>query len=285
LGKILASQTLSITLVSATGHRLAEAEAAMGDFNSWQVNLDVPQSVSGPAQLQATIWDEEGTLIALDVHAVNLVLDTNTTDSYMALFRPVTGQQAVAGFNLFFDGRAQLPANNAIHISIWDENCQNQLARQTFTLRGSSYWHGFLIIPRNITGPICAVADFGEPGEEEWREAQVLIDVLPASDENAKGVIIGRPAPGDTLVAGQSVFIRGTAYNAPDNEVVVSIVLENGRILTEGIATTDLFGYWEITLFLPVDASGPAMINVSIGIAGEDDYAQSQNLVTIEPAE
>jgi hypothetical protein len=44
----------------------------------------------------------------------------------------------------------------------------------------------------------------------------------------------------------------------------------------------DIFGYWETTLFIPPDAEGTAMINISIGTPSESDYAQNQTIVTIE---
>jgi len=282
LGQMLPSQTLSVTLVSATGHLLAKAEAELSDFNGWQVDLTIPQQVSGPAQLQASILDEDGELVAIDVHAVHLILDTSTTDKYMALFRPVTGEQAVSGFNLFFDGRAQDPTGNYITISLWDQNCQNRIAVQGFNLRGSAYWQGFLVVPRDITGPVCAVADFGETGEEDWREAQVLLEILAPTDENAKGVLIGNPPPNATLTAGETIQLFGTAYNAPDGEVVISVILENGRVITEIVTTADIFGYWETSLFVPPDAQGTAMINISIGTPSESNYAQNQTIVTIE---
>jgi hypothetical protein len=282
LGQMLPSHTLSVTLVSATGHRLAQTEAAFTEFNNWQVDLSIPQQVSGPAQIQAAILEEDGTVVTLDIHAVHLVLDTSTTDKYMALFRPVTGERAVSGFNLFFDGRAQDPTGNYITISLWDQNCQNRLAVQGFTLRSSTYWQGFLVVPRDILGPVCAVADFGERGEEDWREAQVLLDILPPTDENAKGVLVGNPPPNATLTAGESILLYGTAYNAPDREVLISVILENGRVLTELVTTADIFGYWETNLFIPIDAEGTAMINISIGVPGENNYAQNQTIVTIE---
>jgi hypothetical protein len=254
----------------------------MSDINSWQINMTVPQQVSGPAQLQAAIWDEDGELVSLDIHAVQLVLDTTTTDKYMDLYRPVLGEQAVGGFNLFFDGRAQEPTGNYITISLWDQNCQNRIAIQGFQLRSSTYWQGFLIVPGNVTGPVCAVASFGERGQADWREAQVLLDILPPNDENAKGVVVGNPPPNATLTAGQTTLLYGTAYNAPDGEVVVSVLLENGRVLTEAVAQADIFGYWELSLFVPADAEGAAVINVSIGTPNESNYAQNQSEITIE---
>jgi hypothetical protein len=167
-------------------------------------------------------------------------------------------------------------------ISLWDQNCQNRIAIQGFRLSGSAYWQGFLIVPSNVTGPVCAVAEFGERGEADWREAQVLLEILPPNDENAKGVLTGNPPPNSTLTAGESILLYGTAYNAPEGEVVISVLLENGRIITEIVAQTDFFGYWETSLFVPTDAEGAAVINVSIGTPNENGYAQNQTEITIE---
>lgn len=284
LAQVGAGQALSLTLVSATGHRLAAATPALSEVNSWQASMTIPNAVSGPARLQAVLLDAAEVVLAIDVEPVTLVLDTSATVRYLALFRPLDGENAVAGFNLFFDGRSQLPVNNVVTISLWDEECQVQVARQSFTLRGSGYWQGFLVVPGDVEGVLCAVAHFGTPAEETWREAHVTVNVLPADDDAARAVLIGNPPPGSTLTAGQEVLLYGTAYNAPEGQVLVSILLENGRVLTESVATADAYGYWEIALFIPDDAAGPAQINVSIGSPTGDDYAQNQNLITIEPA-
>jgi hypothetical protein len=37
----------------------------------------------------------------------------------------------------------------------------------------------------------------------------------------------------------------------------------------------DIYGYWELELFIPPDAAGPAQIEASIGEPGSDEFAQS----------
>ncbi|MCI0398814.1 MAG: hypothetical protein L0332_07105 [Chloroflexi bacterium] len=279
------TNVLSVTLISATGHRLAGSPAEVGEFNSWQATLNVPQSVNGTAQVQAALYDAQGVLLALDVLGVKLALDTASTDRYMALFRPLNGENAAAGYNLFFDGRVQAPVGNQVTVSLWSQGCQTQVARETYTLSGSGYWWGLLLVPRDASGPACAVAHFGTQGEETWREAQVVVNILPAADDNAQAVQVGSPRPGSTIVAGQELLLYGTAYNAANREVFVSILLENGRILAEGIATVNIYGYWELTLFIVPDAEGPAQINVFIGNVADENYAQNQTLVTIVAGE
>jgi hypothetical protein len=190
----------------------------------------------------------------------------------------------VAGRYLFFDGYAQRPVGG-VTISLWADNCQTEVARQFFPLRGDTYWHGFLVAPRELTGPACAIAYYGEPGApEEWREALVTVDVLPADDPEASGVTVGYPPPGRTLLAGRSYPVYGTAYNAPENRVDVMILLENGRVLAQGFAAANLFGYWEVSLRLPADAEGPATIWASAGIPGDERYSEGQNAIIIAPA-
>lgn len=282
LAQIAMGQSLTITLVSATGHLLAAVPAAASSVNSWQTTVSIPHAVTGPAELRASIYDADGNLVAGDAQSVRLALDTESSDRYLALFRPNQGQDTVAGYNLFFDGLVQRPVNNVITISLWGEGCQVRVARQDFVLRGSGYWQGFLIVPRDLTGAACAVASFGTPGEEGWREGQLEVNVLPAGDERALGVLVGNPPPESSIRPGRSLLLYGTAYNAPEQLVKISVLLENGRVLNEGVAAADLFGYWELELFIPADAAGQALIEASIGDEAGEVYAQSQHIVTIE---
>lgn len=272
---------LSVILVSATGTQLAEADAQVNDFNSWQVTISIPPLFSGPAEIRASVIDPNDQVVATDSIPVNLVVDTSISERFLDLYRPNIGYQAVAGFYLFFDGRAQLPANNLITISIWNEECQDQVATQSYQLRGSGYWQGFVLVPANVEGLACAVAQFGEAGTEEWREALEIIEILPATDDRAMAVLVGNPPPNVTLSPGKSLLLYGTAYNAPQDTVLLSILLENGRLINEGTATTDNFGYWEQELFIPADASGPAQIFARIGEQGTDEFAETTVNVTI----
>jgi len=268
-------QTISVTLTSATGHLLAEAQPEASQFNSWQVTLTIPQTVSGRAIVTAKLVNADGTVSAVDETAIALRVDPDGTDRYLILYRPLQDEQAVAGYNIFFDGEAELPADNIVTISLWTEACQNRVALQSYRLRGSGYWQGFVVVPSDAGGDLCAVASFGEPGEDSWREAQVEIEVLDPTDDRAMNVVIGNPPPDEMLTPGQSLLLYGTAYNAPEREVLVSILLENGRLLTEGVAAADIFGYWELELFIPANASGPAQIEASLGEPGSEEFVQS----------
>jgi hypothetical protein len=270
------AQEFLVTLNSATGHILADVRPNVSEFNSWQATLVVPHSVSGWAEIRAQLVDAEGTVIAGDTLPLILRVDPDSTDRYLTMDRPYQADAAVAGYNIFFDGIAQNPVDSLVTISLWNDDCQNRVATQSFRLRGSGYWQGFVVIPLGITGQICAAAHFGEPEDESWREAQVLVDVLPSTDEKAVNVLIGNPPPDKELTPGRTLLLYGTAYNAPEREVLVSILLENGRLLTEGVAAANIYGYWELELFIPASAAGPAQIEASIGERGNDAYVQSK---------
>jgi hypothetical protein len=274
-------QSLTIALVSATGHTLVEVRPEISDFNSWQTTLVIPHIISGAAEVRASLLQEDGTALAADSVPVMLQVAEDAIDRYLVLYRPLQAEEAVAGYNIFFDGLVQLPVDNLVTISLWNEACQNRVASQSFRLRGSGYWQGFVVVPANVGGQLCAVAHFGEQGSEGWREAQVLVEILDPNDERAVNVLIGNPPPESRLTPGKTLLLYGTAYNAPDREVLISIMLENGRLLTEGVAGVDIYGYWELELFIPADADGPAQIEASLGDRGSDEFFSSSITVNI----
>jgi len=280
-----ADQRIVLLLVTATNHRLLEIEGESAESNQWQASFRVPDAVSGPAQLQALIVTPEDEIVARREVGVQLVLDTASGSRYLDLFRPAAGDTAVAGYTLLFDGVAQLPANNTVTISLWHDECRTRVARQSFVLRGSGYWHGFLVVPNDLEGPVCAVASFGSPDEtpESWREAQLPLTILPAGSETPPSLVVAIPSPGSRLTAGESYIVRGTAANAREATVLVSILLDNGRILVETTTTSDFWGFWETSIVLPLDAAGPAQIFASLGSPSDPNFTQSQNAITIAP--
>lgn len=283
LAQMPAGHEIWLHLVSANGHLLVETMADMESPQAWQAAFRVPEWVTGPAQLQAMIRNVEEEAVAWQTVNVYLALDAAAAERYLALYRPTSGQTTVAGYNLFFDGYAQRPVGNLVTISVWVNDCRERAARQSFTLSGSGYWQGFIVVPRDLSGDACAVAHFGEPGAENWREAQLPIAILPQTDTAARAITIGNPPPGSAVNAGQTLFVYGTAHNAPGNELFVSLYLANGRVLTEAVASVDMWGYWELSVFVPEDAEGEAQLNAALGTPGQSDYVQAQNTITIRP--
>lgn len=277
------SETLSVTLVSATGHTLAIADVALHQFSNWEAMLDIPVSYAGSARVIAKVLDSNAGVIAQDSQAVTLARNPEVEDRYLDLFRPHGGGKVVAGYNMFFDGWVHNPLNNLIVISLWSDNCQVRKAVQSFRLRGSGYWQGFLVVPSDVSGPACAIAHFGETGEDGRREVQIEVEVLPARAEDAIGVLVGNPPPESSVEPGSTLLLYGTSYNAPDNEIRITILSEDGRLVTEGITSADMFGYWELSLFIPSEASGVTEIAAEIGDKNNDTYAEHRIIVQLEP--
>jgi hypothetical protein len=278
--------SLQLLLITANGYLLAETTALRHEFNTWQASLRVPESVTGPAQVVAAIVDKaEELVVAQDAVQVQLVLNVNDSDRYLALYRPVSGETAVAGFNLFFDGRAQRPVDNLVTISIWHEECRTQAARQSFVLSGSGYWQGFIVVPQDLRGAACAVAYFGTPGEVGWREAVLPITIVSPAEIDSHSITIGNPPPGSAVQAGEPFLIYGTAGNARNSSVMVTILLDNGRILTEGFTTTDYWGYWELSVYLLPETAGQAFIHAAVGEPNTAAFTQTQSIITIRAAD
>jgi len=277
------SETLSVILVSATGQTLAVADVDLHQFSNWEGTLDFPVSYSGSAWVVARVLDSDAGIIAQDSQAVALARNPEVEDRYLDLYRPEVGKAVVAGYNMFFDGWVHNPVNNLIAISLWSDNCQVQKAVQSFRLRGSGYWQGFLVIPSDVSGPACAIAHFGEEGEEDRREVQIEVDVLQPSADDAVGVLVGNPPPDSVVEPGSTLLLYGTSYNAPDGEVRITILSEDGRLVTEGITSADIFGYWELSLFIPVEAGGVTEIAAEIGDKDDDSYAEHRIVIQIEP--
>ncbi|MEM7116243.1 MAG: hypothetical protein AAF614_27650 [Chloroflexota bacterium] len=283
LASLSAGQGISVTLAAMNG-RVLTATTAIVEDSFWQANLRVPEFVSGSASLTAVITDDSETIYASETLPVTITLDKTASDRYLEILRPQEEAIVAGGFNLFADGNAERPVGGQISMSVWADDCQRQVSSQGYELRGSGYWQAFLVLPPDAVGPACAIIWFGTPGEETWREHQTPITLLAADDAEAKGVVIGFPPPDSLVTAGQDLFLHGTAQNAQLAPVRVSILLENGRIISESDIQTDFWGYWQQTIFLPIDVVGPAQITVTVGESGDSFFAQSTTNITIEEA-
>jgi hypothetical protein len=280
LAEVGQNNVISVTLTSLNGRLLAETQASIQE-QIWEAGITIPNLVSGAAVLQATVQDAGGQVLAEQQMPVNLVINAEDADRYLALFHPLGQETAVGGFNLFFDGRVFRPTNSAISISVWTNECQTRIARQSFTLGSSTvpfYWQGFVIVPNEAVGPACAVAHFGEEGTPDYREAVIPINILSPEDEQARGVVIANPPAGSNIMAGRELLLYGTALNTSEESVSVSIFMENGRIISQETAPADYWGYWEFRVTLPPDVFGPAKVTVTA------NDATAEILIEVDPA-
>ena len=279
-----AEQQILVSLVSSNGRLLTEIAVLPNEFG-WQTAFVLPPYVSGAATMRASLLSADGAVLSSYEVPVWLTLNKATSTRYLEMFRPTINEKAVGGFNIFFDGEVLLPVNRTITVSIWADDCQTRVARQSFVLGASNqpvYWQGFVVVPQDLVGPACAVASTGDPGTENWREASVPINVLAQTELEARGVTIGNPPPDSEVFAGQELFLYGTAYNVSEGTGSISILMENGRVVTQSSFTTDYWGYWETAVTLPIDIEGLAEITVS---AGEGDtFNESTTIIRVNPA-
>ena len=281
LGQVSADQSLVVQLLSVGGYLLAE-ELATVENNTFQVDVTIPITMTGMAQLQAQVRSIAGDILAIDTLSVMIGADAAANPRYLQLYHPTVNMKAVGGYYLFFDGYASQPTGT-VQIALYMDNCQTEAAATSFRVSSSSYWQGYLYIPTTLTGPACAIARFGAPGAENWREAQIPLELKKPNEEGAYAVYLFSPLPQSELVGGTNGTFWGMAYNAAENTVGISLLREDGVNLAQGSATVDAFGYWETSLNIPLTYSGNAQVVVAIGDPEEENIAQAVIAVLILP--
>ncbi len=276
-----AGEYISVSLFSATGMLLDQGRAEVKELNIWQAALNIPDSVTGLAYLIADVNDQHDLVKRTDQITVVLRLPDEREAGVIELFQPGLGDLTVSGYYMLFDGWVEQPINNLVTVSLWNEECRLRAAVESFRVNGTGVWWGLLFVPTNLNGRVCASASFGTPEEDDWREAQTVIEVLPGGDNGSSGLVIAIPRIDGEIIAGQSTEIEGLAFNPAGGLVTVAVLLDNGRLLTEGVTGVERYGYWDKTLFIPDNAEGSAHILVSSGLPGADDYIEIISPITI----
>jgi hypothetical protein len=260
----LPGMILQLGLISATGWTLSSAAADL-ETGGWRGTLPIPPVVHGSAELQAVLLDAGGGLLASDSIPVFIELAEPRPERYLTLLRPTPGMIAAAGHALYGDGNLRADSGGSMRFFLAINDCQDEVAHYAFTLRSSTYWQTYVIIPENVEGEACAVILKDEPGVEGWLAAQVPLTIFPRGDERGLSVSIANPAANQRINGGQTIEINGVAYNAPDGNVNVSVQLTNGRVLADTTVSSDRFGFWSFELSLPPDVEGQVQITASLG--------------------
>lgn len=278
----LPGMILQLGLISETGWTITSATAEL-DAGGWRGTLPIPPTVYGSAELQAVLLDAGGGLLASDSIPVFVELAEPRPESYLTLIRPPAGMIAAAGHAFYADGNLRSETGGSMRFSILLDECQEEVAHYAFTLRGSTYWQAYVILPEEAEGPACAVVTKDQPGSEEWLAAQVPLTIFPRGDERGVSVAIANPAEGQRIVGGQTITINGVAYNAPEDQVQLTVMLANGRMLADTALPTDRYGYWELELSLPPDVDGQAQIHATLGDS-LSPVASTQLLFNVVPS-
>ncbi len=281
-GAAYVGHSIEVIVLSLDQRIITAAPTQLNELNTWQVALNLPTNIAGSAIIKANLFSADGEL--LDSDQVRAFLTVTTDDErYLVLERPFGQITAVAGYNLFFDGLAENPTNYVIRIAIKNgPNCQDIVTEQSYTLRGSGYWQAFVLIPEAAAGSGCAITYFGDEGSENRREVQLPINILPRTDPNAYAVLLSYPPTDSNARAGQRIELYGTAYNAPNNELQITLLLDDGTLAASDVVAVDRAGYWEHTLLLPVDVLGETQLTVAIGRDGNILAQQTIFLTLVE---
>lgn len=275
-------QTAEAVLVAPDGTLLGAIPVKGNEFSTFSAEIPTASWFSGMGTATVTVFDVDGTPLRQDSQQVQIKPDTSQ-ERYLTLYRPSEGETAgVSGYYLFFDGYAERPAGFRVAITLLGEDCATQIARQTYAMRGSGYWQGFIVVPEEVSGMICALISFGEEGSSDRREIQIPIEVLPVDVREAPAVLIGNPPPGSEAAGGRSLNTYGTAYRAPSGQVDLTLLLGDGTIAATDTAVVNRYGYWEVDLLLPVNLNEEALLRVTIGpiddpLAADEIFLQITN--------
>lgn len=249
--------------------------------NRWKISFPIPNLIGGLGVVRVSLFSAGGELLRQD--AVVVYVQANVEDTrFLEVARPLPNQTAVAGYNFYFDGQMKNPANFLITVAIRDESCLVPYREQRFGVRGTGYWQGYIQIPADVVGPACAVAYFGRPGQDNWREVQYPITVLAPDDPAAYGIYLINDPAGQIFGGGESWLLNGLAYRAPYDEIFVSLELDNGAILVSQIAEVDELGYWELPIIIPVQTEGQALLRLILRDRARV-YAEVKTVITLEP--
>ena len=272
---------LEVAVLALDGQLLAAAVAVPDEFNNWYVDLSLPTFLSGVTVVQASLYSADEVLLAQTTVPITLQPDT-ASERYLELYRPSGIPTAVGGYTLFFDGYAQSPTRGLLTITILHRDCREMAGRERYTLRGSGYWQAFMVMPAQTEGLTCAVVSFGEPGEDGRREIHLPLNPVPRTDPRATQVSLLSPTEGQLVRGGQQVVLVGTAYNAPNEQVEVTLLLEDGTLATAVTTPVNRDGYWEYTLRVPTGVAGLAQLTIALGTA-ERTLAEQAIFLQIQP--
>lgn len=274
--QIAGGMTIQVGLLSAAGQVLATADAEV-DISQWSATLDVPQHITGVAEAQALIVDAGGEVVARDSAPVTITADRQVNDSYVTLIRPEANSIGVAGHNFFLDGQLWRQGGGNLQVGILADGCQELVADVFFQLGTSSYWQGYVILPEDVSGPACAAAWVGTPGDDDYRAAMVPVTILSKDDPQATGLMISNPREGRNLTAGETMEVTGVTYNIPGRMVNIEVLLENGQVIAEAEDDADFYGYFSAEVALPPAIESEAVVRVTTG----EDRAQPDSESTV----
>jgi len=273
LAQLDGEQTMEAALISFDGQLLAAERITVGELNTWEANLTIPNQLSGQARVLVGIANADGRMAALEEQIVTIIPRVEREERYLLLDQPDGMSIASAGYYFYFSGRAERPARNLVVIEIRTDQCRVSESKHNLVLNGSGAWEGFVQVPANVTADEgCAMAYFGAEDAPERRMFQWMVP-LQAQEDRQPALFVARPRANSEVQAGQTVLVYGTAAHAANNEVRLSMTTADGTVVTTETAAVDRFGYWEVRVLLPVSIAGEVELKAAVG-RGADEASQ-----------
>ncbi|MCB8967925.1 MAG: hypothetical protein H6660_13640 [Ardenticatenaceae bacterium] len=270
------STTLTLRLAVAYDTIYTATVPFDAQSGAWSLTTELPP-VAGPAELQLSGASDSATV------EFTIVPPMNMPGPLVTLDQPVVGETAVAGYVLFLSGEARDLLDDRLYMAVLADNCRTTAAAFSIELT-TGIWKGELVLPANTPpGPACVVAYTGTRGQGMWLETRAPITILAADDPRAAFIRLGNNND-LTFQAGAATEIYGVAANAPDNEVQVTLLLDEsggGEVLETGTADVNVYGYWQIVLAPSAERTGPAMLTISMGDG--IDYVELQQETAVLP--
>ena len=272
------AQDVLIRLFAVGGEELVRETAVIQPDGTWSLTTTIPPQIIGSVQLMAQLESSPNAV------AVQLNLVPNEEGTALEMNRPANGGKVVAGYAVLFDGFVSQPISDTVTMAIQTADCTESHTSNSITLQNGR-WQGWSVLqPTTKAGAGCAIAFTGERGTESAREVRMPITILDEFDPQAQGLQLGNVGE-QVVTAGTAAYFFGVAIQAPNNEVQVQIVPDDGGAsnapIVQETAVVNSFGLWESNLEIPLEtAAQQALLILAMG--EDDTYHEVRQTIFIQ---
>ena len=273
-----AAQDVLIRILAVGGTELVRETAVIQADGTWSLTTTIPPQVIGSVQLMAQLESSPNAV------AVQLNLLPNEEGTSLTLNHPANGGKVVAGYAVLFDGFVSQPISDTVTMAIQTADCTESHTSSSINLQNGR-WQGWSVLrPTTAAGAGCAITFTGERGTESAREVRMPVTILDEFDPQAQSLQLGNVGE-QVVTAGTTAYFFGVAIQAPNNEVRVQIVADDGGesnvSIVEETAVVNSFGLWESNLEIPLEtAAQQALLILAMG--EDDTYYEVRQTIFIQ---
>ena len=145
----------------------------------WQAFIYVPNNITGPACALAS-FGEEGADNRREASIPIEIMPPSGPDSYgIVVASPPPGGSLFAGQTFTIYGTAYNARDSLVQVNVTLGDGQS-IAQATAAADDFGYWETTVTIPFGLEGQTTVTAFIGSPEDDDYREVQQLIEILPA---------------------------------------------------------------------------------------------------------